>query len=379
MIGFWRKSGTVPLLAVLGFFGTAALLGAVEDHIIKYKNKEVVPGEIKKADLDQVEILYRDQKTGNASPIGFGAAEIASIEWDIQDPDWRSGMAAFEGGQYGQAAQRFQSVVAGEDFDKFRAAAKPAAYYYCAESLYRSNKLGDAVPMFKKLVSDYKSSFYVPKAVGSLVDAAIQTSKMDEVPALLGQLTQMGGEQRVLANYYEGQVFLAQDKVKQAEEKFAAAGAGTSVPATRGMALMGQAQCAIAAGDLARARDLAKRALQAEPPASVAGAAHLIIGNALVAEADKEKAAGEALQNKLMDALLEYMRVQEQYRGDPRTEPESIFKAGNCLERLYKSNPTSRGGDRHRAMYMYNKLTNDARYRSSRWAVQASEAIKNLR
>ena len=47
---------------------------------------------------------------------------------------------------------------------------------------------------------------------------------------------------------------------------FAAAAAGTAVPTTKGMALMGQAQCAIVAGKLAEGRNLAQQALLAGPP-----------------------------------------------------------------------------------------------------------------
>ena len=82
------------------------------------------------------------------------------------------------------------------------------------------------------------------------------------------------------------------------------------------------------------------------------------------------------MQGKLMDALLEFMRVIEQYRGDPRTEPQAMLRAGDCLARLSKL--PNRGGDRYRAQQMYNKLINDPRYRNTRWGAQAAEAMKKL-
>jgi len=366
-------------MAVLVLLGAAVTARAVEDRVIKYKNKEVVTCTVTKADLGGVDIEQRD-KTGAVAKVSLGAADVAEIEWDVNDPEWRAGMSAFDSTQFGVAAQRFQGILNDpEELAKIRAAAKPALYYFCAESLFRAGKLDDAVPMFEKLMNEFKTSYYIPRAVGSLVDAAIQTSKLEKVPPLLAQIREKGGEQKALADYYEGQMLMAKGDAAAADRMFTAAAGSTSVPATKGMALMGSAQCAIKANNLTRARDLAKSALLAEPPASVAGAAHLTIGDALVAEADAQKLSGEALQSKLLDAVLEYMRVVEQYKGDKRTEPEAMLKAGDCLQRLYKSNPTARSADRHRALTMYNRLTNDSRYRTSRWAAQATEAIKNLR
>jgi hypothetical protein len=121
---------------------------------------------------------------------------------------------------------------------------------------------------------------------------------------------------------------------------------------------------------------LAQQSLAAEPPASVAGAAHLIIGDAIVAEVDKAGANVPNLQEKLMDALLEYVRVFEQYKGDPRTEPEAMLKAGLCLQRLSKL--PNRGGDKHRAQYLFNKLNSEPRFRATRFAQQAQEALRKM-
>jgi len=362
--------------------GAALLAGAaagplrgIEDRITKYKNSEVIPGEVKKAELTNVDVVVRDAKTQAVANVSLPAAEIADIQWDVADPEWRAAIGAFEGAKYVQAAQGFLGIVNdAEALEKIRGAVKPALYYYCAESLYRAGKGTEAVPWFEKLMGDFKTSYYVPRAVGSLVDALIQMKDFDKAAARLKPLRELGGEQKPLADYFEGQILLAQGKPQDAEKLFGAAAAGTSVAATKGMALMGQAQCAIATNSLARGRELAQRALLAGPPASVAGAAHLIIGEALMSEIETEKPAD--LQGKLMDALLEFMRVLEQYRGDPRTEPQAMLKAGDCLSRLSKL--PNRSGDRYRAQQMYQRLTNDSRYRNTRWGAQAAEAIKKL-
>jgi hypothetical protein len=261
-----------------------------------------------------------------------------------------------------------------EEFDKLRGEVKPALYYYTAESLYRGGKPTEAVPLFEKLMKEFQNSYYIPMAVASLVDAAILTKDFSKVPPLLEQLRKMGGEQKALADYYEGQMLMAQNKVKPADEKFGQAATGGTSATTKGMALMGQAKCAIADNTLSKARDLAQRALAAGAPAAVAGAAHLVIGDAIMAEVDK--ASGEALQTKLMDALLEYMRVLEQYRSDVDSEGQAALHAGDCLVKLSKTK--GHEADVHRAVYMYTKLTTDSRYRNTRWAPMAAEALKNV-
>jgi hypothetical protein len=366
----------ITVLAVLSLFAVVA--SATEDHVTKFKNKEVVVGRVKKADLNGIDIEIIDPRTKAVANVAVQASEVADIDWDVSDQDFRGGMSAFDGGAYGQAAQRFHGTY-NEPDSIGRAEVKPALFYYYAESLYRSGKPGEAVPVFEKLVNEFKTSYYVPMAMGSLVDAAIQTKDFAKVPPLLNTLRALGGEQKALADYYEGQMMLAQGKVKEAEGRFASAASGSNAPSAKGMALMGQAKCAIAANDVTKARDLAKRALDAGPPANVAGAAHLVIGDALLAEVDAQKPTGEALEKKLMDALLEYMRVLEQYRGFADSEAQAMLRGGDCLVRLFKSNPNARGADRHRAVYLYTKLTSDAKYRNTRWAVEAAENMKNLR
>jgi TolA-binding protein len=353
------------------------VLSAGEDKVVKYKNKEVVSGSVKSAELTGVEIEIKDARTGAAAKMTLPASDIAEIEWDIADQEWRSGISAFNSGGYVVASRSFLSIInEKEDFDKIPNVAKPALIYYAAESLYRAGKPADAVPVFERLINENKTSYYAPRAVGSLVDAAIQTKTLDKVPPLLGLLRSQGGEQKALADYYEGQMLFSKGQSREAEAKFASAAMASSVPATKGMALMGQAQCAIGNGDLAKGRQLAQQSLAAEPPASVAGAAHLIIGDAIVAEVDKAGANVPNLQEKLMDALLEYVRVFEQYKGDPRTEPEAMLKAGLCLQRLSKL--PNRGGDKHRAQYLFNKLNSEPRFRATRFAQQAQEALRKM-
>ena len=367
-----RLAGTCLLLC-----GAIRTASAIEDKITLYKNNEVLSAHVKKDDSSGVEILIQ----GGARTLP--PQEVADIEWDVNDPDWVSAVAAYKQGSYSNAAQHLQEIL-GEKVrvDAIRVEVRPYLYYLTADCLYRGGKIADAVPLFEKFINDFKNSRYVPTAIGSLVDAAIRSgdkAALEKVSSLLGPLQSQGGEQKAQADYLEGRILLAQGKPDKAESKFVSAASGTVVPDARGMALMGQADCAILAANLSKARDLAQKALMASPTPGVSGAAHMIIGDALMAEIEAQKAGGDVLEGKLLDALLEYMRVTEQYRGDPRTEPKALFKAGECLRLLAERLQATHGGDRQRAMAMYSRLTNESRYRNSPWAAEAEKAMAKFK
>lgn len=363
----------VLLLVLLSL---VACVNSADDKLMLVKNNEVINGRVKKADLTEVEIEIKDPKTMQLNQRKFKTEEVAEIEFDLPEREWREGMAAFTAGNYASAAQKFGAMTAdSDDFAKIRNEVKPSLYYYLGESLYRAGKTAEAVEILNKMMAEYKTSWHVPMVMGTLVDAAIQANEFNKVPTLLGQLRTLGGEPKALADYYEGQMLLAQKKTKEADAKFTSAVSSNSAT-TRGLALMGQATCAIAENNLPKARELATKALANSPTHSVAGAAHLIIGDALMAEIDRDKPTGEALEKKLMDALLEYMRVVEQYNGDPRTEPQAIFRAGEVLFRLSKTTRSADKADRNRGQTMLTRLTADPRYRNSSWAQQAAELMK---
>ncbi len=358
------------LLAVVAAFVHA------DDKVTLVARNEVVNGRIRKCDMDGIDVDVKDARSGAIAKRTLKTDEVADIEWSVNDQEFMSGLNAFKGGGYTQAAQRFQTVVSDpESMQGFRAEMKPYLFYIYGESLYRSGKPGEAVPVYEKLMNEYKTSYYIPQAVGSLVDCAILTKEFKKVDPLLGVLRGMGNEQKALADYYEGQLLLAQDKVKEADTRFGNASRSATTASTKGMALMGQARCAVIAKDLAKARQLAQQSLQAGAPASVASAAHLVIGEATLAEVDGGKA--DNIEGRLMDALLSFMRVIEMYPGQPNTEPVAMLRAGESLQRLSKL--PNRGADRQRSMAMFTRLTSDARYKNTRWAQDAAESMKNFK
>ena len=360
-------------IAALFFCLSAGRAWTLDDKVTLYRNNELLNGHVTKDESSGVDLEITGQGSRQLQP-----TEVADIDWDISDKEWRTAIAQYKSGGYGSAAQRLAGLISEkESLDAFRREAKPYLFYVYADCLYHMGKLSEAVPLFEKFINENKSSRYVPTAVGSLVDAAIEGHSFEKITPLLALLRSQGPEQKAQADFYEGRMLLAQGKPRDAESKFVAAASGSSVPDAKGMALMGQAECAIGDKNITKARELAQRALTASPSAVVSGAAHLVIGDTLIAEVDTQHPAGEALENKLLDALLEYMRVTEQYRGDPRTEPNALLKAGECLQRM--SALPNHGGDRQRAISMFGRLTSDTKYRNTSWAAEAEKDMQKFR
>ena len=359
--------GTLALALLCCFVYTAR---AYDDKVSLKKGNPVI-GRIAQCDWDNVSVQSKEGQTS------FVADQISDIEWD-GDQEFRGAQASFKTGRYGASAGTFKSIIGNKEFfDPLRAEVKPFILYAYAESLYRIGRLDEAIPAFEKLITENQKNYYVPPSIASLVDAVIQKGQYEKVGKLLEQLRTQGSEQRAMADYYEGQMLLAQHKTKDADRKYSSAAAASSQPETKAVCLMGQARCALEDKNLTRARDLALQAVEKSSSPSIAGFAHLTAGNVAMVEA--ETLSGQKKIDKLMDALLEFMRNDVQYSGDPRTEPEAVFKAAQCLEMLAKQFPDSHGADRNRATTLYSKLASDPRFRGSQYANEAAKSLASMK
>jgi hypothetical protein len=109
-LSWWQNLSTSALCVAALVLTTAGALRAENDKVTKFRG-DPVQGKVNKADLDGVEIEVRDPRMPTAAKLTLGAAEISGIEWDVNDPEFRAGMGAFDAGQYAQAAQRFEGIV----------------------------------------------------------------------------------------------------------------------------------------------------------------------------------------------------------------------------------------------------------------------------
>jgi TolA-binding protein len=360
------------LLAVL----SACAVRAADDKVTLVKG-DVLTGRVAAESAEEIKVMVRE-KTGQEAPLLLRPAQVADIEWGMDMAEWHEAHAAFKKGNYKRAAETFGGIInEKENLEQVRGEARPYLFYMHAESLYRAQRTPEALAAFQKFMSACKTSIYASQAFGSIIDAAIQSNDSANAEKYLAEMRNGAGDQKALADYYHGKLLLAQNKVKEADAKFLSAARASTVTSTQGMALMGQANCAIAEGNLGKARELASKALAASPPRAVAASAHLVIGNALMSEA--EAAGAPASEQKLVDAMLSYMRVPILYSGDSATEPEALFKTGECLQKLYKQYRQTRPNDRNRALYMYGKLTDDGRYRATKWAAQAQKNMAQLK
>ena len=107
----WRGNSSMRTSVIAMLWLAGVSVQAVEDHVTKVKNNEVVNGRVKKADLTGVDIEIKDPKTQQLATVTLSAGDIQDIDWDVNDQDFRQGMAAFDGGGFVLAAQRFQGIV----------------------------------------------------------------------------------------------------------------------------------------------------------------------------------------------------------------------------------------------------------------------------
>jgi tetratricopeptide (TPR) repeat protein len=105
-----------------------------------------------------------------------------------------------------------------------------------------------------------------------------------------------------------------------------------------------------------------------EIPGAVFAQAHLVIGNTLLAKAEKE-----ADESGMKQALFSFLRVPTMYGGNMRSEPEALYRAGYCFERLENLRNHRREAVRwySQAVSLYGK--------SSAWGSQAERRMQNVR
>ncbi len=360
---------------VLGLALTACQLLAEADRVtLANRAKEVLLGKITKDDRDGLEIeLSVGKRTLNSS-------EIADVDWDIGTEGFHEAVTAFRGGSYSHAIDNLQDIVdQKEHMDQVRAVARPYVQYLYAESKYRAGKASEAMAAYQKLIETYPKSRYVAFAITNMADSAIQAKAYDKLPPMLALLREGGPEQKQVADYFEGEALLAQNKTAEAQKKYASASTG-GTPKARAMALVGQARCYIALNDAARAKETATAALALTPPEATAAIAHNIVGDAILADAESKKLGGTQLQDALLDAILEYMRAQTQYQvTDPRVEGYAVLKTAECFQRLSKL-PSRAGNDDHgRATALFSRLTSERRFASTDFPNQAFKHLDEMK
>jgi len=279
----------------------------------------------------EIEVSEKGRNTGAKRTLS--SDEILDVDWELADDSALEGMRAYKQGAYARAADSLSGVAGTKEaLDRMRPVARAYLVYIYAESLLRSGKAAQAYPVFQSLTETYKTSRYAPMALNNMAMAAVQAKAFDKLPPLLAQLREAGGDQKLRADYLEAEALLAQGKAKDALAKFSSASIGNS--SVKALALTGQAKAAAALNDFSKAREAAQSVLNASPTTDLAAEAHAILGDAIMADIETKKPTGGALQDALLDAALEYLRVQNQYPARADTEGRALLKAGECFQKL---------------------------------------------
>lgn len=367
--GVFRVLAACLSAAVLLY--AAAASAAVEDavHLRSRKGTRVLKGVVVADNLDTLKL-----RVGGGGNIELSGSQVISVEYDITDPSWRDGLNAYRSGQWREAADNFAVLLGERKWRRFRDAAKPYLLYLTASALRRSKQHAKAFKIFEKFINDYGNSRYLPAAAREFVETAIVLKRFQKVPAVLAKLRGLRGEFTVIADYCEALMRQAQNRGSEADRLFRRVALNTKNAEMRGMARLGQAECAEKRGRISVAREAAQKALAGNPSAVVAAKAHLIIGRTLFAEAPKAGSDKER-QAKFTDALLEFLRVPVCWPGDERVEPEALLLLARCHAMLAQFPGHSK--DRKAALYWLSVLR--GKYAGSSWAVKGGKEEAKLR
>ncbi|MEI6234482.1 MAG: tetratricopeptide repeat protein [Planctomycetota bacterium] len=366
-------------MVLVGLCAVAAGAICAETDKVTLVTKEVKQGRITKDDKDGLEIELADGRGGRGALIPITSAAISDVDWDVSAEGFHDAVMSFRRGAFGAAADSLQAIIDQKELmDQVRLVARPYVYYLFAECKYRGGKMGEAMTAYQKLISTFPASRYVALAITNMADSAIQAKTFDKLAPLLVILRDGGNDSKQLADYFEGESLFAQNKPAEAAKKYSNAATGL-VARVKAMALVGQARCNMIANDSAKAREAAQSALALTPPEGVAASAHSILGDAIVADADSKKLGGAQLADALTDAVLEYMRVQNQYATDARSEAYALFKAGECFKRLAKLPGRTAGEDQSRAVMNFSRLSSERRFAATEFANKASKQLDEMR
>lgn len=357
------------LVAPLCLFALTSAQAAIKDKVVQKDGKEPPQGRVIKDGLTEIEI----QAAGGSMKIA--SDKVDYIEWDIYQQDWEDGLRAMKAGKWTDAAGSFQYII-GEKrlLDAFRPEAQPYLYYLAAHCLHMAGRQDDAMKCFEEYIGKFADSRYIPQAYDGLVDAAIQTSNYRKAQGVLPKLRELGSEFGAKATFYEGRLLLAQKKTAEASQKFTQAIGSTTNIETKAISQLYLARCSILGNDLAKAKKMAAEALTGSTSPTVCAHAHLILGNVLLEEATKD--TGDPAKEKYYDAALEFLRIWLMYGGDQDSEPEALFKAGECFAAISKF-PNERKNNQRRAVMLYGDVIR--RFPGTTWAKDAQANMKKVR
>lgn len=362
-----RNRSIVPVL-LAAVASLPVLLRASQDEIVlrTATKEEVVRGEIKEESIEKIKMV---EPGGQPLP-DFSSSQVVQIRFGIDDFEFERAMGEYEKNHFAEAATSFQVCM---DNANLRKVTHAYVTFMCGDSYRRANKAAEAEAVLEKMLEQYPKSWYAPEAINSLVDVCVSSGNVKKLGPLLEKLRKLGGKYVAKATIYEGQMMLQAKKYDEAQKKFTEIARSTSDVETQGQAQTLVAQCMVLKKDYATARKTAEAVLATSAPADVRAAAHLVVGNAIFAQAMEVK--GEQARELYLDAVLEYLRVWTLYPGGEAQEGEALYKAGESFKFL--SQIPGRRNDRRRAIEMFAQVS--TKYPGSYWAKQAEKAMADVK
>lgn len=342
MIAFPRRGLRRALSTSLLVLATGAAVLATGDAALAQDNKDSVQlkagttetGKIKSEDYGGIVIDNRGDKTiawkDVAQPNGIHYAKETAYE---------SAKDQFDAGRYEDALKAFEELK-GEK--SLRPVIKQHALYYSALIQQKLGKADEALAGYKELLSAFPKSRYLYDVGENTV--AIYQSKKD--PAGAGKALEQMSTDALTAgvdpgfnsdiNVLKGRLLEDQSKYAEAQAAYGVAEHATGAsPSVVQQAILGQARCAVALKDNAKAEGLFRKVVTSDGPPSVMAGGWNGLGDLMLMDARK---TAKADPDKITDALYCYLRGVVQYvpmPGESTAEYErALFYSSRCFDFL---------------------------------------------
>ena len=306
----------LPLAAASLLAGSAR---AQEKDTIQFKDGKSETGFIKSEEYGG--ITFNPAK-GAARTIEWKDVAPNGITY-VGSAEFQSAKDAFDAGKFAEALPKFQEILGDA---KLRAVLKQNAEYFVATIHQRGGEYDPAIEAYKKLVADFPKSRWLMEVGEGLVscymakkDPAAAAKSLDELSTAA---TAAGVEASFnsVVNVLKGRLNEEQGKFAEAQAAYGVVAKANGVPVSISQkARLGEARCMVALNKKADAKTVFQALTKEDAPNAVLAGAWNGIADLTVEEAR----ASQNDPEKLLDALLCYMRGVVQYAplpGEPYTE-----------------------------------------------------------
>lgn len=362
----------ISVVAVL--VSVMALAVVAQEDGITMKDGSKRAGKVMDWDLKNVEVAV-----GGSGSTRIKAEDVASIQYEGVPKDMKEADAAFSGGRYPEAVEKYRSVI---DNKRARKPLRQDAFWKTAQAQISMGKYEDAAATMKAMMADdnFPMSRYLIEADDTIAQCLGWAGKHDEAvkftsdeEARTGKfgITGHGDRLRLL----RARAYLTKGDLAKAQSEASALAGGSG--ATAGDAKVVLGTIALTGQKNDEAERLFREAMASSQTPAVRSSCFAGLGRVLQSKAEKSKKADD-----FKEALLCYLRpvvmYQPQQGGESGAYEASLFGAAVCFMSIGE---LEKDADKQKLSYArarenFRKLMEN--YPQSQYAAEAKERLGRI-